>query len=119
MADFIYFETTTTDENGTTEIENDDEEDEVTDVDSFIDDNEKDNDVSFYRQFENVDKSIDETLKEEYKNSLVEIENFNDFSNFCESSEEEIGEVHEFKDSNKRLEKFESTLSPKFEEKHN
>ena len=106
MTDFIHFETTTTDENGTIETENNVEEDEVSDVDSFIDDNEKDNDVSFYRQFENVDKSIDETLKEEYENSLVDNENFNDFSNFCESSEEELGEVDEFKDSGKRLEKF-------------
>ena len=119
MADFIHFETTTTDENGTIGIENDDEEDEVSEVDSFIDDNGKDNDVSFYRQFENVDKSIDETLKEEYENSLVEIENFNDFSNFCKSSEKGLGEVDEFKDSDKRLEKFESTLFPKSEEKHN
>ena len=119
MADLIHFETTTTDENGTIEIENDDDEDEVSDVDSFIDDNEKDNGVSFYRQFENVDKSIDETVKEEYENSLVEIENFNDFSNFCESSEEELGEVDEFKDSDKMLEKLESTLFPKSEEKYN
>ena len=41
MAGFIHFETTTTDENGTIETENDDEEDEFSDVDSFIDDNEK------------------------------------------------------------------------------
>ena len=119
MGDFIHFETTTTDENGTIKIENDDEEDEVSDVDSFIDDNEKDNDVSFYRQLKNVDKSIDETLKEEYENSLVKIENFNDFSNFYESSEEELGEVDEFKDSDKRLGKFERALFPKSEEKHN
>ena len=83
MVDFIHSETTTADENGTIEIENDDEEDRLSDVDSFIHDNEKDNDVSFYRQFEDVDKSMDETLKEEYENSLVEIENFNEFSNFC------------------------------------
>ena len=75
--------------------------------------------MPFYRQFENVDKSIDETLKEEYENSLVEIENFNDFLNFCESSEEERGKVDEFKDSDKRLGKFERTLFPKSEEKHN
>ena len=41
MADFIHFEKTTTDENGTIDIENDDEKDEVSDVYCFIDDNEK------------------------------------------------------------------------------
>ena len=74
----------------------------------------KDDDVSFYRQFENIHKLIDETLKEEYENSLVEIENFSDFS-----LEEELGEVDEFKNSDKRLEKFESTLFPKSEKNHN
>ena len=49
-------------------------------------------------------------MKEEYEKSLVEIENFDDFSNFCESSEEELGEVDEFKESEKRLEKFDETL---------
>ena len=107
MADFIDFEAVT-DQNETFVIETDDEEDEeseVSDIDSFIDDDKK------------VGEN-DETLQEEYELSLAEVENFDDFSNFCEYSEDELGKVDEFKNSNKRLEKFEETLFPKSEE-HN
>ena len=71
-----------------------------------------------YRQLENIYKPIDQTLQEEYKLSLAKIENFDDFSNFCESSEDESGPVDEFKGSNKRLEKFEETFITK-SENHN
>ena len=73
MADFIDFEAVT-DQNETVVIETDDEEDEeseVSDIDSFIDDDKK------------VGEN-DETLQEEYELSLAEVENFDDFSNFCE-----------------------------------
>ena len=121
MAEFIDFEAVveTEAETVTVEEEENDEENQVCDVDSFLDDAEKENDdVDFYRQLENTNKSIDQTLQEEYELSLAEIENFDDFSNFCESSEDELGPVDEFKDSNKRLEKFEETLIPK-SENHN
>lgn len=39
------------------------------------------------------------------------MENFNDFSKFCETSEEQ-GEIDDFKDSEKRIQKFENTLFP-------
>ena len=55
-------------------------------------------------------------MKEEYEKSLVVIENFDDFSNFCESSEEEPGKVDEFKESEKGLEKFDGTLFPTSDE---
>ena len=42
---------------------------------------------------------------------MCEVEQFDEISNFCESSEEE-GEVDEFKDVGKRIEKFEETLHP-------
>ena len=121
MAEFIDFEAVveTEAETVTVEEEENDEENQVCDVDSFLDDAEKENDdVDFYRQLENTNKSIDQTLQEEYELSLAEIENFDDFSNFCEPSEDELGPVDEFKDSNKRLEKFEETLIPK-SENHN
>ena len=113
MADFINFEATTVaDENQENvvvgNIDADEGVNDIDSLDSFID-NESCNiasDRSFYHQLENVDNSIDDTLKEEYQKRLVEIENFDDFSNFCESSEEELGEVDEFKESEKRLEKF-------------
>ena len=54
--------------------------------------------------------SVDETLEEGYKKSLVDIENL-ECSNFCETSEEE-GEIDEIKDVEKRVEKFKETLLP-------
>ena len=62
-----------------------------------------------------MNKPIDQTPQEECELSLAEIENFDDFSNFCESSEDELGPVDEFKDSNKRLEELEEILIPKYE----
>ena len=98
MVDFIDFEATAADENQENVVVGnvDDEEEEVSDIDlldSFIDNESCNitNDRSFYHQLENVDNSIDDTVKEEYEKSLAEIENFDDFSNFCESSKEELG----------------------------
>ena len=115
MAEFIDFEGIIKPEieTVTVEEEENDEENELSDIDSFIYDIEKeDDDVAFYRQLENINKLIDQTLQEEYDLSFTEIENFNDFSNFSESSEDELAPVDEFKDPNKRLEKFEGTLIP-------
>ena len=95
-------------------------EDEVSDVDSsksVIDDNiEVEEDRTYYRNFETVTKSVDETLAEELSESMREIENFDEVSNFCKSSEEE-GQVDEFKDVEKTIERFEETLHPNREEK--
>ena len=78
---------------------------------SFIDDDEEDDAVSsFYHKFKNVNISVDETLDEEYKKSLIDIQNL-ECSNFCEMSEEE-GEVDKFKDVEKRVDKFKETLLP-------
>ena len=115
MAEFVDFEgiIKPKTETVTVEEEENDEENELSDIDFFIYDIEKeDGDVAFYRQLENINKLIDQTLQEEYELSFTEIENFNDFSNFSESSEDELAPVDEFKDSNKRLEKFEGTLIP-------
>ena len=78
---------------------------------SFIDDDEEDDAVSsFYHKFKNVNISVDEKLDEEYKKSLIDIQNL-ECSNFCEMSEEE-GEVDKFKDVEKRVDKFKETLLP-------
>ena len=109
MADFIDFEVSVYDNN-----KNEEKDDEVSDSDldslkSFIDDNDEiENDRTFYQKFENVTTSIDDVLKEEYDKSIVDIQKV-DVSNFCETSEEEI-EIDEFKDTEKRIEKFEETL---------
>ena len=66
---------------------------------SFIDDDndEIENDGTFYQKFENVTTSINYVLKEEYDESIVDIEKI-DLSNFSEMSEEEA-EIDEFKDT--------------------
>ena len=89
MAQFIDFEVG---------VEADAEEnDEVSEYDSdldslssFIDNQENDNNVSFYQTFNNVETDIDETLKTEYEERLYDIEHFDEISNLCESSEEEL-----------------------------
>ena len=65
MTDFIDFEVSVEDNN-----QNEEKDDEVSDSDldslkSFIDDNdETENDRTFYQKFENVTTSIDDVLKE-------------------------------------------------------
>ena len=76
-----------------------------------MDDNDEiGNDRTFYQKFENVITSIDDVSKEEYDKSIVDIQKIN-ISDFCETSEEEI-EIDEFKDTEKRIEKFKETLYP-------
>ena len=65
--------------------------------------------TSNYR-FENASKSVDETLAEKFNESMRKIESF-EIPSFCETSEEE-GQVDEFKDVEKRIEKFEETPHP-------
>ena len=43
---------------------------------------------------------------------MREIENFDEVSNFCESSDKEEDQIDEFKDVEKRIKKFEETLHP-------
>ena len=107
--DFIDFEDTIASDN---EVGREDEVSDVDSLKSFIDDKtEIEEDRTCYCKFENATKSIDETLAEEFDESMHNIENLNDVSNFGESSEEE-GEIDEFKDVEKRIEKFEETLHP-------
>ena len=81
---------------------------------SFIVDNEEvnDNDVNFYWTFNNAETDIERTLKEEYERGLEDIENFDEISNFCESSEEEL-EIDDFKNAKEKIENFNETLFPK------
>ena len=113
MTDFIDFQISVKDNN-----KNEEKNDKFSDSDSnslksFIDDNDEiENDRTFYQKFENVTTSIDDVLKEEYDKSIVGIQKI-DVSNFCETSEEEIEiEIDEFKDTEKRIEKFKETLFP-------
>ena len=111
MAEYIDFEVEVSDTENTAK----DGEDEVCSNDSlnfFIndssDDDEKGNEESFYRKFDNMKTSVDDILKQEYDKSIQDIDDI-DLSNLCETSEEE-NEVDQFKESEKRVEKFTETF---------
>ena len=107
MAIFIDFEVAVVGEDQDKEVSDNSES-----LLSFIDGNVQTNDENFYRSFDNVETDINEILQKEYENGLQKIENFDDISNLCQSSEEEL-EVHDFKNSEQRVDKFNETLYPK------
>ena len=113
MTDFNDFEVSIKDNN-----KNEEKHYEVSDSDldplkSFIDDNDEiENDRIWYQKCENVTTSIDDVLKEEYDEGIVDIQKI-DVSDFCQTSEGEIEiEIDEFKDTEKRIENFKETLFP-------
>ena len=107
--DFIDFEATVATNN---EVGSKDEVSDIDSLKSFIDDKtEVEEDRTCYHRFENASKSVDETLAEEFNESMREIKNFVEISNFCERSEEK-GKVDKFRDVEKRIEKFEETFHP-------
>ena len=107
MAIFIDFEVAVVGEDQDKEVSDNSES-----LLSFIDGNVQTNDENFYRSFDNVETDINEILQKEYENGLQKIKNFDDISNLCQSSEEEL-EVHDFKNSEQRVDKFNETLYPK------
>ena len=113
MAQFINFEVDVDNEESDNGKEVSDDSD-LDSLKSFIVDNEEvnDNDVNFYRTFNNVETDIEQTLKEEYERGLEDIENFDEISNLCESSEEEL-EIDDFKNAKEKIENFNETLFPK------
>ena len=95
MTDFIDFEVSVEDNNQNEEKDNEVSDSGLASLESFIDDNDEiENDRTFYQKFENVTTSVDDVLKEEYDKSIVDIEII-EVSNFCETSEEEV-EIDEF-----------------------
>ena len=113
MAQFINFEVDVDNEESDNGKEVSDDSD-LDSLKSFIVDNEEvnDSDVNFYRTFNNVETDIEQTLKEEYERGLEDIENFDEISNLCESSEEEL-EIDDFKNAKEKIENFNETLFPK------
>ena len=103
MAQFIDFEVGVEED-----IKEDEEVSDDSDLDSlssFIDNEETDNEVNFYRTFNNVETGIEETLKAEYEKGLEDIGNFDDISNLCESSEDEA-EIDNFDTSAEKVKIF-------------
>ena len=114
MAEFIDFEVEVSDR----EKAKDDEDEVCSDnsLNLFINDSSSDsdgketNEESFYCKSDNMETSVDEILKQEYDQSIQDMDDI-DLSNLCETSEEE-GEIDQFKESEKRVDKFTETLFP-------
>ena len=113
MAQFINFEVDVDNEESDNGKEVSDDSD-LDSLKSFIVDNEEvnDNDVNVYRTFNNVETDIERTLKEEYEKSLEDIESFDEISNLCQSSEEEL-EIDDFDNAKEAIENFNETRFPK------
>ena len=62
---------------------------------SFIDNEETDKDINFYHNFNNIETDIEQTLKAQYDRGLEEIENSDEISNLCKSSEDEKNDEFE------------------------
>ena len=109
MADYIEFEA---------EAEHIEHDDEVSDFsdnvseNSFIDDQDVNTDVNFYRGFTNVENDIEQVLRECYEESLKDLDDCDKISNLCYSSEEE-SEIDNFKHFKATAKKFEETLFPR------
>ena len=114
MASFIDFEVRVDDEDKDKDNKVSDDSD-AESLLSFIDDNVQTNDANFYQSFDNKETDIDERLVKEYEKGLQEINNLDDISNLCETSEEE-NEIDDFKNSEQRIDKFKKTLFPKSKE---
>ena len=78
----------------------------------FIDDTDQNTDVNFYRGFTNVENDIKQVLQETNEESLKDLDNFDEISNLCYGSEEDL-EIDDFKNSEVDIKKFEDTLFPK------
>ena len=78
----------------------------------FIDDTDQNTDVNFYRGFTNVENDIKQVLQETDEESLKDLDNFDEISNLCYGSEEDL-EIDDFKNSEVDIKKFEDTLFPK------
>ena len=50
-------------------------------------------------------------MKEQYEKGLEDIENFDEISNFCELSEEEL-EIEDLKNAKEKIENFSETFFP-------
>ena len=83
----------------------------------FIDDTDQNTDVNFYRGFTNVENDIKQVLQETNEESLKDLDNFDEISNLCYGSEEDL-EIDDFKNSEADIKKFEDTLFPKVDKEN-
>ena len=104
MADFINVEVSVEDEVQEKEV-NEVSDSDLDSLSSFIDNEETEDDVNFYCNFDNVETDIEQTLKNEYGKSLEEIDDCDEISNLSESSENEA-EIDEFENAAEKVKCF-------------
>ena len=112
MAQYINFEA----EAEFLDAESGKEDDEVSFVSesSLIDNQEIGNDADFYR-FTNPENDIDQVLAEAEEKALADIEQFDEVSNLCDSSDSE-SQINDFKESQIDITKFKATSFPRVHE---
>ena len=111
MAEFVNFDVGVEEDNNEEENEVSDDSD-LDSLSSFIDNEETENDINFYCNFANVETDIEQALNAEYDKGLEDIENIDEISNLCESSEDEA-EIDEFETSTQKVKCFGESLLPK------
>ena len=111
MAEFVHFEVGVEEDNNEEENEVSDDSD-LDSLSPFTDNEETENDINFYCNFDNVETDIEQALKAEYDKGLEDIENVDEISNLCESSEDEA-EIDEFETSTQKVKCFGESLLPK------
>ena len=110
MSDFINFEADIDEDVGK---DKDNEVSDISEIESdFIDDQEVNTDINLYRQFDNVENDIEQVLRETYNEAIEDIENFDEISNLCDGSEDEI-EIDDFKNFELEIKKFNESLFPR------
>ena len=111
MAEFINFEVGVEEDNNEKENKVSDDSD-LDSLSSFIENEETENDINFYCNFDNVETDIKQTLKAEYDKCLEDIKNFDEISTLCESSEDEA-EIDKFETLAEKVKCFGESVLPK------
>ena len=108
MADFINFEAECEDEHSDQE-----EFSNCSDIESFTDDTEINDDETY--GFQNVQVDINQVLRESQEQAQIRLQNYDEISNLGEGSEDEESEIDEFDKSSKLITEFNESLLPKVE----
>ena len=115
MAEFINFEVRVKDDKEHKKVSNNSDLDsDVDSISSFIDDEEQGNDIDFYRNFNNVETDIEQTLKNEYDEGVKDLQDFDKISNLCQRSEDEA-EIYNFEKTAEKIKAFTESLLPNIE----
>ena len=115
MAEFINFEVSVEDDKEDKKVsDNSHWDSDVDSISSFIYDEEQGNDIDFYHNFNNVETVIEQTLKHEYGEGIKDLQDFDEISNLCQSSEDEA-ETDSFEKAWEKIKTLTESLLPNIE----